>query len=256
MLHTWRVWLCALGLTYFGPCLAAQAQSPGTQSAAAIWVASQGTSALRVGRGVVASQVEHASTLLLPFERDHRFSAKGSSIRHLPHKNLIEITSEGLVDVAFVSDKQVSVTISIKPQIEGESLRLIYAGMKRSVSGCELDGPICFMVKRAIDRHVGDGAQIQAFLDSGLNAALRPVFRAAADVACEGNARPERVRMSSEFLEVLMADSVGRFACPLEAHAALPARNEQEFFKQLEADAPRRSGGAVHGQNAGARRDL
>ena len=124
----------------------------GTQSAAAVWVASQGTASLRLGRGAVEAQVEHASSLLLPYQRDPRFTITGSSIRHLPHKNLIEIKSEGVVVVPFIEDKRVTVTIQIKPEILAQSLRLTYAGMRRTVSRCEVDGPICFMVKRAIDR--------------------------------------------------------------------------------------------------------
>ena len=217
----WRVWLCALSLVSLAD--EARAQSVGTQSAAAVWVASHGTASLRLERGVVETQVERASALLLPYERDPRFTVTGSSIRHLPHKNLIEIKSEGVVEVPFVEDKVVSVTVRIKPEISAQSLRLIYAGMRRSVSHCEVDGPICFMVKRAIDQHVGDGSQIQAFLDDGLNAALRPVFRAAADLACEkGQVVPARVTTAPEFLEVLMAQRAEDLACLREAHVALP----------------------------------
>ncbi|MFT3925078.1 MAG: hypothetical protein QM778_21260 [Myxococcales bacterium] len=221
MTKAWRVWLCALSLVSLSD--AAHAQSVGTQSAAAVWVASRGTASLRLGRGVVEDQVDRASALLLPYEQDPRFTVKKSSIRHLPHKNLIEIKSEGVVEVPWVEDKIVSVTVRIKPEIVAQSLRLTYAGMRRSVSRCEVDGPICFMVKRAIDQHVGNGAKIQEFLDSGLNAALKPVFRAAADLSCgEGHVVPSRVTTAPEFLEVLMAERSQDLACLRQAHVALP----------------------------------
>jgi hypothetical protein len=209
---------------------AARAQSLGTQSAAAIWVASQGTASLRLGRGAVEAQVEHAASLLLPYQRDRRFTLTGSSIRHLPHKNLIEIKSEGMVSVPFVEDKRVSVTVRIKPQISGESLRLTFVGVKRSVSHCDMDGPICFMVKRAIDSHVGDGSKIQAFLDDGLNAALRPVFRAATQLPCRGGSvKPTRVTTAPEFLEVLMATRKEDLACLRSAQVSLPNELHSEL---------------------------
>jgi hypothetical protein len=215
--------LCALFglLGLFGPSRA-RAQSPGTQSAAAIWVASQAGASLRVGRGVVQAQVERAAALLLPYEHDPRFKLLGSSIRHLPHKNLIEIRSDGVVVVPFVQDKRVSVVARIRPVIRAGSLELSLVGTRRSVSSCELDGPICFMVKRAIDRHLGDGAKLQAFLDTGLNTALRSVFRAAAEVPCgEGRVSPTRVKTAPEFLEVLMAASAADLACLRRARALL-----------------------------------
>ncbi len=227
-----RVLLCALSLTALSASERANAQSVGTQSAAAVWVASQGTASLRLGRGVVQSQVEHASSLLLPHEHDSRFTVTGSSIRHLPHKNLIEIKSEGVVAVPFVEDKRVTVTIRIKPEIRAQSLRLTYAGMRRTVSGCGMNGPICFMVKRAIDQHIGDGSKIQTFLDEGLNAALRPVFRAAADVSCtKGHVLPSRVTTAPEFLEVLMAERAEDLACLRTGSMALPNDLRSELKK-------------------------
>ena len=227
-----RVLLCALSLVPIPLGQRTNAQSVGTQSAAAVWVASQGTASLRLGRGAVESQVERASSLLLPYERDARFTVTGSSIRHLPHKNLIEIKSEGLVSVPFIEDKRVTVTIRIKPEIRAQSLRLTYAGMRRTVSRCEVDGPICFMVKRAIDRHVGDGSKIQEFLDDGLNAALRPVFRAAADVSCaKGHVVPSRVITAPEFLEVLMAERAEDLACLRSANVTMPNELRSELKK-------------------------
>lgn len=227
-----RILWCALSLAVFSASGRANAQSVGTQSAAAVWVASQGTASLRLGRGAVEAQVEHASSLLLPHERDPRFTVTGSSIRHLPHKNLIEIKSEGIVAVPFVEDKRVTVTIRIKPEIRAQSLRLTYAGMRRTVSSCGMDGPICFMVKRAIDQHIGDGSKIQRFLDEGLNAALRPVFRAAADVSCaKGHVVPSRVTTAPEFLEVLMAERAEDLACLRAASVALPNELRSELKK-------------------------
>ncbi len=236
--RSWRTWLCALCLV--SSSAAAHAQSIGTQSAAAIWVASQGTASLRLGRGAVESQVERAAALLLPYQRDPRFTVTGSSIRHLPHKNMIEIKSEGMVAVPFVEDKQVSVTVQIRPQIMAKSLRLTYVGMRRTVSHCEVDGPICFMVKRAIDRHVGDGGKIQDFLDEGLNAALRPVFRAATELACrEGSVKPTRVTTAPEFLEVLMAAGKEDLACLRSAQVSMPEELEFELKRASKTHGPR-----------------
>jgi hypothetical protein len=182
----------------------------------------------------VEAQVEHASSLLLPYQRDPRFTVTGSSIRHLPHKNLIEIKSEGVVVVPFIEDKRVTVTIRIKPEIRAQSVRLTYAGMRRTVSRCEVDGPICFMVKRAIDQHIGDGSKIQAFLDDGLNAALRPVFRSVADVSCaKGQVQPSRVTTAPEFLEVLMAEQEEDLACLRSASVALPNELQSELQSEL-----------------------
>jgi hypothetical protein len=241
-----RVGLCALGLLWLAPASLSSAQSPGAQSAAAIWVASQGAASLRIGGGMVAREVERAASLLLPYERDPRFTLKGSTIRHLPHKNLIEIRTEAVVDVPFVEDKTVVVTVRIRPEIYAQGLRLKFASMRRSVSRCEVDGPICFMIKRAIDRHVGDGTELQAFLDDGLNAALRPVFRAAADVVCkEGRVLPKRVTTAPEFLEVLMADRAEDLACLRKVGATLPLEVRSELKAPPKARQARSNSGAL-----------
>lgn len=232
-----RVVSLALGTLLIFACelSTAEAQSPGTQSAAAVWVAHQGVASLRVGRGVVQSQVEQAAALLLPFERDPRFTLKGTSIRHLPHKNLIEIKSEAEVSVAFVSDKTVSVTIQLRPEIYEESLRLVMVRKRLKISGCVMEGPICFMVKRAVDRHLGDGQKLQAFLDDGLNTALRPVFRSAADAACgDRHAIPRRVTTAPEFLDVLMAASASELSCLRSYSQAQAAGDRSAAFKREE----------------------
>jgi hypothetical protein len=234
-----RISFCAISLLSLAR-QPASAQSVGTQSAAAVWVASHGTASLRLGRGAVETQVAQATSLLLPFERDPRFTATRSSIRHLPNKNLIEIKSEGLVDVPWVQDKEVTVTVLIKPEIVAQSLKLTFAGVRRTVSRCEVDGPVCFMVKRAIDQHVGDGSKIQAFLDDGLNAALRPVFRAAADTACrKGRVLPTRVVTAPEFLEVLMAARSEDLACLRSAQGTLPKELRSELKKASKTPAHR-----------------
>ncbi len=198
----------------------AHAQSPGAQSVAAIWVAHQGVASVRVGRGVVEAQVERAGPVLLPVERDRRFTLKGTSIRHLPHKNLIELTSEAEASVAFVSDKTVTVTVQLRPEIHEDSLRLVVANRSSHISGCAMEGPICYMLKRAVDRHLGDGKQLQAFLDDGLNAALRPVFRSVAAAGCaERQVAPRRVSTAPEFLDVLMAKSGSDLNCQREPEA-------------------------------------
>jgi hypothetical protein len=236
----WRIRLCALSFVTLPLVSSAHAQSLGTQSAAAVWVASQGTASLRLGRGAVEAQVEHAASLLLPYQRDRRFTLTGSSIRHLPHKNLIEIKSEGVVTVPFVEDKRVSVTVQIKPEITGKSLRLTFVGVRRNVSQCDVDGPICFMVKRAIDTHVGDGSKIQAFLDDGLNAALRPVFRAATQLPCrEGSVKPTRVTTAPEFLEILMATRKEDLACLRSAQVSLPDELHSEIKRASKAHGSR-----------------
>jgi hypothetical protein len=126
----------------------------------------------------------------------------------------------------------------IKPEISGESLRLTYAGMRRNVSHCEVEGPICFMIKRALDRHVGNGERIQTFLDEGLNAALRPIFRAAAQSYCaEGRGSPREVRTAPEFLEVLIRDS-GEAPCATGAQASVPSEERADFLKELHTSRP------------------
>lgn len=213
-----------------------RAQSPGTQTAAAVWVASQGAASLRVGKALVQEQVQRASAWLVPYEKDSRFTHRGTSIRHLPHKNLIEIHSEASVNVAFVSDKTVSVTVLLRPEIHEESLRLVLVSKRRAISGCVLEGPVCFMVKRAIDRHLGDGSRLQAFLDTGLNNALKPVFRSAAEVACgERQVVPKRVTTAPEFLEVLMQASAADLSCLRSSQTFSPDDLSAAFKREEKA---------------------
>jgi hypothetical protein len=202
----WLTALCLSSLGFGGEYLDGE---PSTQM---VWVTKRGQAALRLPRELMDAEVRKAAALLVP--DDHRFTLQRAVTRLLPHRNVIEFESVGLVSVPFVAPKTVTITVSIKPRIDGKSVRLTYAGMRRDVSRCEPTGPLCFMIKRAIDRHVGDGSDIQQFLDEGVNATLRPLFRAASEIPCErGSVQPRRIATGDDFIEIVLTKKRADVSC-------------------------------------------
>jgi hypothetical protein len=194
------------------------------------WVAEAKKPALRVSRDLILRELQKAAALLFP--SDHRFTLKRLAITMLPIENLIQLKAEGKASVAFVRDKRVSVSARVRAHVDGETVRLVYEGMKHNLSHCEAEGPVCFMLKRAIETHVADGKRIQEALDDGVNAALRPVFRELAQISCAPDPIvPKRVHTAPEFLEIIMTGNELDLDCkpkldflPSSVRSRAPAR--------------------------------
>jgi hypothetical protein len=228
-----KLWLTALCVSSLG--FGGEHSTP-AQGALGLHVTRQGQAALRLPRELMDAEAQKVARLLVP--RDYRFALLRSSLVFLPNKNVIEFRSEGVATVPFVSDKSVVISVQVKPRIDGKQVRFTYAGMRRTVSSCELTGPLCFMLKRMIDRHVGDGHAIQQFLDDGLNATLRPLFRAAADIPCEhGSVAPRRVETATDAVDVVLTAKRADLSCLLRVDffpSSLRARLEPQRFDPLQ----------------------
>lgn len=176
------------------------------------WVSDRGRTLLRVPRSLVHAEMEKAATLWVP--DDKRFAFRRSTVEFRPRAERITIRSAASAAAPFVHEKDVTVTVTLKPRISGRFVRLTYESSERSLSGCGLEGPVCFLLRRALDTHLGDGDRIQAFLDQGLNAQLRASLDAPWSVACPSSpARPRRVIVGPDRLDVEVVSPRAEAVC-------------------------------------------
>jgi hypothetical protein len=191
------------------------------EGAGLTWVRAGNRLSLRLTRGFLRDSVQATPTLFFP--DDDRFAFRRASIALRPKQNVIAIRGEGVARSPFVEAKAVTVVVRVRPEIEGRFVRLRFAGLSREISRCHVQGPVCYLLRRAIDNHLSRGRHVQAFLDAGMNALLRTRLQALGGLACaRAPVVPRRIDTRSEFLDIVVAQGVRETACVQTAEDFLP----------------------------------